>query len=63
MVGYSKIVGVVIGQLLGRATLPYDYEIDTAWAISTEDNAVITYQTIWQKIYSLIIKIINKIQK
>lgn len=43
----------------GRAILPYDYEIDSAWAISTEDNNVETYETILQKIYRFISKIIN----
>lgn len=47
----------------GRAILPYDYPIDTAWAISTNDNDVYTYTTIWQKIYSFILKIINKFLK
>ena len=47
----------------GRAILPYTYEIDSAWAISTEDNSIYTYQTIWQKLYSLIRNIINTIKK
>jgi len=44
----------------GRAILPYDYPIDTAWAISTETNAVYTYTTLWQKIYLLFLKILTK---
>lgn len=44
----------------GKAVLPYDYPIDSAWAISTETNNVITYQTIWQKLYKIITKIITK---
>ena len=47
----------------GRAILPFDYPIDSAWAISTDDNNVYTYTTIWQKIYTLILKIINKFLK
>lgn len=43
----------------GRAILPYDYEIDSAWAISTENNNIDTYQTILQQIYRFILKIIN----
>ena len=46
----------------GRAILPYDYPIDTAWAISTESNDVYTYTTLWQKIYTFILKILNKIK-
>lgn len=46
----------------GTAILPYDYPIDSAWAIDTNYNNVITYQTIWQKLYSLYIKIINKLK-
>lgn len=45
----------------GRAILPYNYPIDTAWAIDTADNNVITYTTIWQKLYVLILKIITKL--
>ena len=45
----------------GRAILPYDYPLDTAWAIQTDANEIETYTTIWQKIYSFIIKILNKI--
>ena len=44
----------------GRAILPYDYPIDSAWAISTEENNVYTYTTLWQKIYSFLIKMINR---
>ena len=46
----------------GRAILPYDYPIDTAWAIATEDNNVYTYTTIWQKIYAFILKLITLIK-
>ena len=46
----------------GRAILPYDYKLDTAWAIDTESNNIHTYTTVWQKIYKLIIQIINKIK-
>lgn len=45
----------------GRAILPYDYELDTAWAIDTENNNLVTYTTIWQKLYVLILKIITKL--
>lgn len=47
----------------GRAILPYNYKIDSAWAISTEDNQVYTYTTMFQKIYGLFIKLISKIRK
>lgn len=47
----------------GKAILPYDYPIDSAWAISTEDNYIDTYQTIWQKILKFIINILQKIKK
>lgn len=47
----------------GRAILPYEYEIDTAWAIDTITNKVVTYTSIWQKIYALIIKIIKYFRK
>lgn len=43
----------------GRAILPYGYEIDTAWAIDTENNNVVTYTTVWQKLYNLILKIMK----
>lgn len=43
----------------GCGILPYDYKIDSAWAISTEDNNISTYQTIWQKIYKFFIKLLN----
>lgn len=43
----------------GRAILPYDYEIDSAWAISMNMNNIIAYQTIWQKLYKLLLSIIN----
>ena len=45
----------------GRAILPYDYPIDTAWAIDTVDNNVITYTTVWQKLYVFILKLITKL--
>ena len=45
----------------GRAILPYDYELDTAWAIDTENNNLVTYTTIWQKLYVLVLKIITKL--
>ena len=47
----------------GRAILPFDYPIDTAWAIDTVENNVITYTTIWQKLYVLILKIITRLLK
>lgn len=47
----------------GRAILPYNYPIDTAWAIDTVENNVITYTTIWQKLYVLILKIVTKLLK
>ena len=46
----------------GRAILPFDYPIDSAWAISTDENDVYTYTTVWQKIYSFIIKVINRLK-
>ena len=46
----------------GTAILPYEYEIDSAWAISTYTNNIITYQNIWKKIYSWFLKIINYIK-
>lgn len=46
----------------GRAILPYNYEIDSAWAIATLENNIETYQTIWQKIYSWFIKVIKYIK-
>ena len=46
----------------GRAVLPYDYPIDSAWAISTDTNAVTTYTTFWQKVYSFFIKVINRLK-
>lgn len=47
----------------GKAILPYDYPIDTAWAIDTAGNNLVTYQTIWQKIYVLILRIIDIFKK
>ena len=46
----------------GKAILPYKYILDTAWAIDTQNNSVITYTTIWQKIYTLLIKVINRLK-
>lgn len=46
----------------GRAILPYGYPIDSAWAISTEENSVYTYTTLWQKVYTLLIKVINRLK-
>ena len=46
----------------GRAILPYEYPIDSAWAIDTAGNNLVTYQTIWQKIYALILRIIDYIK-
>lgn len=46
----------------GRAVLPYKYEIDSAWAISTDTNNVETYQTIWQKLYNFILKFFKKLK-
>lgn len=46
----------------GRAILPYDYPIDTAWAIATDENNVFTYTTLWQKIYTILIKVINRLK-
>ena len=48
---------------LGRAILPYNYPIDSAWAISTKTNNIETYQTFLQKLQKLIIKIINYLKK
>lgn len=47
----------------GRAILPYDYPIDTAWAIDTAGNNLVTYQTVWQKLYALILRIIDFFKK
>ena len=47
----------------GRAILPYGYPLDTAWAIDTLNNNVVTYTTIWQKIYVLILRIIDYFKK
>lgn len=47
----------------GRAILPYDYPIDSAWAVSTDENPIYTYTSLWQKIYALIIKIVNIFRK
>lgn len=47
----------------GRAILPFDYPIDSAWAISTEYNDVYTYTTIWQKIYTILLKILHIFKK
>lgn len=46
----------------GKAILPFDYPIDTAWAIDTTNNAVSTYNTIWQKLYIVFIKFIDKLK-
>lgn len=46
----------------GRAILPYDYEIDSAWAISTKTNNISTYQTIWQKICKFILDLADKLR-
>lgn len=47
----------------GKAILPYDYKIDSAWAISTKDNTIDTYQTIWQKIIKFINNLLQKLRK
>lgn len=47
----------------GKAIIPYDYPIDSAWAISMENNDIETYQTLWQKIYKMILKLINSFRK
>lgn len=60
---FSKIVGGKDWGKYGTAILPYSYEIDSAWAISTQDNNIYTYQTIWQKIYNLIVKILKFIKE
>lgn len=44
----------------GSAIIPYGYDIDTAWAISTEENNIETYQTVPQKIYSNVFEIFEK---
>lgn len=43
----------------GTAILPYEYEIDSAWAISTMENDILTYQTIWQKLKNKISEFID----
>lgn len=45
----------------GCAVLPYDYPIDSAWAISTDTNTIETKQTIWQKIWVFIINLLKKL--
>ena len=47
----------------GTAILPYEYEIDSAWAISTLTNTIITYQPLWKKLYNFVLKVINKIKE
>lgn len=47
----------------GQAILPYDYPIDSAWAISTKDNTIDTYQTIWQKIIRFLNNLLQKLRK
>ena len=47
----------------GKAILPNDYEIDSAWALSTKTNKIVTYQTLWQKIVAYIRKLISDIMK
>ena len=46
----------------GKAILPYDYPIDSAWAISIKDNNIDTYQTIGQKIIIFFKNIITKLK-
>lgn len=41
----------------GRAIISYNYEIDSAWAISMKNNNINTYQTFWQRVYKLILRI------
>lgn len=47
----------------GQAILPYDYPIDSAWAISTKENTIDTYQTIWQKIIRFLNNLLQKLRK
>lgn len=47
----------------GQAIIPYGYDIDTAWAVSTESNNIETYQTKQQKFYVFIFSILEKIGK
>lgn len=47
----------------GQAILPFDYPIDSAWAISTKENTIDTYQTLWQKILRFINMLIQKFKK
>lgn len=47
----------------GQAILPYDYPIDSAWAISTKENTIDTYQTIWQKILRFINMLLRRFKK
>lgn len=46
----------------GKAILPYNYPIDSAWAIATDENSIYTYTTIWQKIYTILSKVINRLK-
>lgn len=45
----------------GTAILPYEYEIDSAWALSTYTNNIITNQPLWKKIYNIFFTIYKKI--
>ena len=45
----------------GRAVLPYDYPIDSAWAISTDANPIDTKQTIWQKVLTFFMNLLKKL--
>lgn len=47
----------------GKGTLPYNYEIDSAWAISMKNNAIETFQPWYKKILAWFKKIWNKILK
>lgn len=42
----------------GIGIIPYGYDIDTAWAINTMNNNIITYKSLIQKIKSIINKIL-----
>lgn len=47
----------------GKAVLPYDYEVDSAWAISTTYNKIDTYQPIWKKVYYILVQLIKRIKE
>lgn len=47
----------------GTAVLPYAYEINSAWAISTSDNNIYTYETFKQKLIKFLSQILNIVKE